>query len=67
MASSIIGGLLDSGHSPDRISAADPFPASLERLEELGPVHTFADNAQAAADADVVIMAVKPQVMAEAS
>ena len=61
MASSIIGGLLDSGHPADRISAADPFPASLERLRELGPVELCADNAGAAAAADVVILAVKPQ------
>ncbi|MCB1855145.1 MAG: pyrroline-5-carboxylate reductase [Halieaceae bacterium] len=67
MASSIIGGLLDSGHPADRISAADPFPASLERLRELGPVELCADNAGAAAAADVVILAVKPQVMAEAT
>lgn len=67
MASSIIGGLLDSGHPAARLHAADPFPASLERLREMGPVGLHSDNAAAVADADVVIMAVKPQVMAEAS
>ena len=67
MASSIIGGLLESGHPADRISAADPFPESLERLRELGEVHTCADNAEAVANAEVVILAVKPQVMAEAT
>ncbi|NCF17428.1 MAG: pyrroline-5-carboxylate reductase [Haliea sp.] len=67
MASSIIGGLLESGHPPQHISAADPFPASLERLQELGPLHTCADNAEAVANAQVIIMAVKPQVMAEAT
>jgi pyrroline-5-carboxylate reductase len=67
MAGSIIGGLLESGHPAGRISAADPFPDSLERLRELGPLHTCADNAEAAATADVIIMAVKPQVMAEAT
>ena len=67
MASSIIGGLLESGHPAERISAADPFPGSLERLHEMGPLHTCADNAEAAATADVIILAVKPQVMAEAT
>jgi pyrroline-5-carboxylate reductase len=67
MASSIIGGLLESGHPAGRISAADPFPGSLERLRQLGPLHTCADNAEAAADAEVIILAVKPQVMAEAT
>lgn len=67
MASSIIGGLIDSGHPAGMISAADPFPASLERLAAIAPVRLCADNAAAAADADVVIMAVKPQVMAAAT
>lgn len=67
MASSIIGGLIESGHPAARISAADPFPASLERLGEIAAVNVCADNAAAAVDADVVIMAVKPQVMAEAT
>lgn len=66
MASSIIGGLIESGHPADHISAADPFPASLERLCAMAPVAVFSDNAAAVQDADIIIMAVKPQVMAEA-
>lgn len=67
MASSIIGGLIESGHPAERISAADPFPASLERLREIGPVAVHSDNAAAVATAEVVILAVKPQIMAEAT
>jgi len=67
MASSIIGGLVESGHPPELISAADPFPESLDRLAQIAPVKVCTDNAAAVADADVVIMAVKPQVMAEAT
>ena len=67
MASSIVGGLIESGHSPGCISAADPFPASLERLREIAPVATHAENTAAVASADIVILAVKPQVMAEAT
>jgi pyrroline-5-carboxylate reductase len=67
MASSIIGGLIDSGHPAQRISAADPFPASLERVRQIAPVAVYDDNASAVAGADVVILAVKPQVMAEAT
>lgn len=67
MASSIIGGLLASGHPADRIRAADPYPPSLEKLAEVGPVTLCADNAEAVAGADVVVLAVKPQVMAEAA
>jgi pyrroline-5-carboxylate reductase len=67
MASSIIGGLVESGHPADCITAADPFPASLERLTEIAPVAIFADNADAVRQADIIILAVKPQVMAEAT
>lgn len=66
MAASIVGGLVGSGHPAHRIRAADPFPGSLERLAAIAPVRRCADNAEAAAGADVVILAVKPQVMAEA-
>jgi pyrroline-5-carboxylate reductase len=67
MASSIIGGLVESGHPADHISAADPFPASLERLRTVAPVAVFSDNAAAVEGADIIILAVKPQVMAEAA
>jgi pyrroline-5-carboxylate reductase len=66
MASSIIGGLVESGHPPQAIRAADPYPASLERLRAIAPVACFDNNAAAVAGADVVILAVKPQVMPEA-
>jgi len=67
MASSIIGGLLESGHPANCISAADPFPASLERLREIAPVAVYSDNLAAVEGADIIILAVKPQVMAEAT
>jgi len=67
MATSIIGGLIESGYPASRISAADPMPGSLQRLRELGPVALHAENAAAVAGADAVILAVKPQVMAEAT
>ena len=67
MASSIIGGLIESGHPAHNIVAADPFAASLEKLQSVAPVAVFSDNAQAVANADVIILAVKPQVMAQAA
>jgi pyrroline-5-carboxylate reductase len=67
MASSIIGGLIESGHPADHISAADPFSASLERLRAVAPVAVYSDNAAAVDGADIIILAVKPQVMAEAT
>ena len=67
MASSIIGGLVENSHPPARICAADPYPPSLEKLRQIAPVSVFDNNADAVAGADVIILAVKPQVMAEAT
>jgi len=63
MAASIIGGLVAKGHPPANLSASDPSPESLERLREVAPVATGSDNRAAVEGADVVILAVKPQVM----
>ncbi len=65
MASSIIGGLVSKGFAPKRIIASDPLPATLENLKAIAPVRTASDNIQAVLDADVVILAVKPQAMKE--
>ncbi len=65
MATSIIGGLIDQGWDPASIRASDPFEESLKRLSDQFPVHTCADNSSAVADADIVVLAVKPQVMAD--
>ncbi len=65
MASSIIGGLVGKGWRPDRIAASDPQQATLEQLRTVAPVVTAADNAAAIEGADVVVLAVKPQVMRE--
>jgi pyrroline-5-carboxylate reductase len=62
MATSLIGGLLATGRSPDSITAADPDPKQLARVRELGVASTH-DNAEATADATVVVLAVKPQVL----
>lgn len=63
MASSIIGGLVGKGWPVDRIIASDPMPATLEKLSAVAPIIITTDNGAAIADADVVVLAVKPQVM----
>lgn len=63
MASSIIGGLVEGGFSASRITATDPHAPSLERLQARFGIHTQTDNGAAVAAADVVILAVKPQVL----
>ena len=63
MAGALIGGLIREGHPPDRILASDPDPEKRERLQEQHGIRTEADNRQAAQQADIVVLAVKPQVM----
>ncbi len=63
MASSIIGGLCASGFDAANIWVSDPITESLERLSQTAPVNTTADNAVAIEHADVLILAVKPQIM----
>lgn len=64
MARSIIGGLVADGYPPDRISAADPGEDQRARLEHDFGATTGTDNDALAAAADVVVLAVKPQIMA---
>ncbi|BFM05267.1 pyrroline-5-carboxylate reductase [Halioxenophilus aromaticivorans] len=65
MASAIIAGLIDGGHKPTTINVSDPSVEQLTRLQQQFGVLTSTDNLQAVADADVVVLAVKPQVLAQ--
>ena len=63
MAASLIGGLRAQGVPAERIRASDP---SAEQRARLGAEHGIflcAENAEAVAGADVLVLAVKPQVM----
>lgn len=65
MAKAIIGGLLAEGYARTDISASGPRMETLGILaSELG-IKVSTDNAATAATADVVILAVKPQVLKE--
>ena len=63
MASSLIGGLLKQGYPAEHIACSDPMEASLAAIADMGVVNTSTVNADIIATADVVILAVKPQVM----
>lgn len=62
MASSIIGGLLAEGVPAGQLHASDPSPEMRARAAALG-VQATDNNAVAVKDADIVVLAVKPQVM----
>lgn len=65
MARSLVGGLVADGYPPACIRASDPTPEQRERLAQGLGIETTGDNEAAVADADVVVLAVKPQVMQE--
>ena len=65
MASSLIGGLLKQGYPASHIACSDPMAASLTSIAAMGAVSTSTSNTDTIAAADVVILAVKPQVMRE--
>ncbi len=67
MAAALIGGLRQRGLPAERIVAADPSPEQLDRLVRDYGIGRAPDNASAAAGAEVVILAVKPQQMRAAS
>jgi pyrroline-5-carboxylate reductase len=63
MARALISGLLADGTPPDRIIAADPSIEKCQVLSGMTGIRTLQDNREAAALADVLVLAVKPQVL----
>lgn len=63
MAGSLLGGMLARGIRPELVCMSDPDAARRDSLTRDHGVRTTADNAQAAQDADVLVLAVKPQMM----
>ena len=63
MARSLIGGLIARGTDPGTIRVAEPVEALREALVRDFGVAVFAAALEAAADADLWLLAVKPQVM----
>jgi pyrroline-5-carboxylate reductase len=65
MGGALIRGLIARGLSPQNISVGEAHqPRRVELADQLG-VHVTADNRDAATGADVVVLAVKPQDMAQ--
>jgi len=63
MATSLIGGLLANGYLASDITACDIDAEKLGRLSEDFGINTTTKGPKAVASADIVILAVKPQVM----
>ena len=63
MATSLVGGMINKGIRPARIWMSDVSEARLDELARLHRVHVSSDNSEIARRADVLVLAVKPQVM----
>jgi pyrroline-5-carboxylate reductase len=64
MAGALVKGLLHSGSvTADRIVASDVSPERLAHVRELHGVRTTSDNHALIRDCDVIVLAVKPQVI----
>lgn len=63
MAQALIGGLLSRGLPATRITVSDPFD-QVRALLQAKDVHVTDNNIEAIRHADVVVLAVKPQVLA---
>src|SRR6218665_1883195 len=64
MASALAGGLLAQGWKPARIALSDAHPAQLEAHAQRG-LKITTDNLALLDHADVLVLAVKPQVMSQ--
>ncbi|WP_456378246.1 pyrroline-5-carboxylate reductase [Thiolapillus sp.] len=65
MASALINGLIEDGIPPQNILVAEPDEKRREQLAARFGVRTVDDNNNAAAQADILILAVKPQALKE--
>lgn len=65
MAAALINGLVQDGYPADRITAADPDTNKTNHLRDCCGVSTSTDNNEAIADADIIVLAVKPQILPE--
>ncbi|MDQ3692906.1 MAG: pyrroline-5-carboxylate reductase [Chloroflexota bacterium] len=65
MAEAMIAGLLKQGLvSPEQVVASHPRADQRQRLHERLGIETVEENVAAAADADLVLLTIKPQVLA---
>ncbi|WP_417681201.1 pyrroline-5-carboxylate reductase [Pseudidiomarina aquimaris] len=65
MTQSIVGGMVASGYPASSVYVSNPSPGKLEKMANELQVNTSQDNAEVANKADVIVLAVKPQLMAD--
>ncbi|UCZ74091.1 pyrroline-5-carboxylate reductase [Dickeya zeae] len=65
MAQAIIAGLMAGGYPAHQVSVSAPSATHRDQLATRYGIASLSDNAACARDADVVVLAVKPQLMAD--
>jgi pyrroline-5-carboxylate reductase len=65
MAGSIISGLVKGGYPADYICASDPSIENTQRLSQQYAIQGSQDNIYAVNNSEVIVLAVKPQIMAD--
>ncbi|NJD05660.1 MAG: pyrroline-5-carboxylate reductase [Methylococcaceae bacterium] len=65
MAGSLIAGLLADGYNPSNLWAADIDSDKLASLRDRFGIHTTSDNHEVVRQSQIVVLAVKPQVLRE--
>ena len=63
MAGAIIEGLISSGVPPEQILASNPSASKLDKLTASCGIKTTSDNRRAAKRGDIVVLAIKPQML----
>jgi pyrroline-5-carboxylate reductase len=63
MSRSLIGGLIANGVKTERLLATDPDAEQRQSMAKQFGITTLANNEEAIKEADVIVLAVKPQVM----
>lgn len=66
MANALVGGMLARDFKAESLFVTDPYQPGLDAICEQYGINPLADNASAAALADVLVLAVKPQVLRQA-
>lgn len=63
MAEALLAGLIRAGHAPEQLTVADVRADRMDELKQTYGVRVTQSNAEAAMEADALLLAVKPQQM----
>lgn len=63
MGKSLIKGILNAGYPKEKVTVSTPFAEEINTLKQTFGINGLTDNVEAVKNADIVVMAVKPQMM----